>query len=102
MDVSELNFFMMDLDLPRGTCQVVRQGGGGAGRKDRERGAGNRSDTVGCTAELDMDERWTQNARHISRRTQDGLGSSGTGEDGPCGRGCLPLHTHSRRVAGVR
>ena len=38
------------------------EGGGGAGRKDGGRGAGNRSDTVGCTAELDMDERWTQNA----------------------------------------
>jgi hypothetical protein len=40
----------------------VRQGGGGAGRKDGGRGAGNGSDTVGCTSELDMDERWTQNA----------------------------------------
>ena len=57
---------------------MVRQGGGGAGRKDGGRGAGNGSDTVGCTSELDMDERLTQNARRISRR-KDGLGSFGTG-----------------------
>ena len=47
-------------NMPSG--QAGWPGGGDAGRKDGGRGAGNGSDTVGCTSELDMDERWTQNA----------------------------------------